>query len=109
VPAHVSHAEVEDYRKQWEAAGVQFGFCLCGCGRRTTPAKQSSRTRNTVKGEPRRYVLGHKPKSDPAQRFWPNVDRQKEDDCWLWTGGTANGFGTAPELLGLIASPTKTS
>lgn len=53
--------------------------CACGCG-----------------GHPRnyyaKYISGHRPKSDPLQRFWAKVD--KAGDCWLWTGATAShGYG----------------
>ncbi len=26
-------------------------------------------------------------------RFWAKVDRRGSDDCWVWTAGTANGYG----------------
>lgn len=30
---------------------------------------------------------------DVEGRFWPKVDKQ-EDDCWLWTARTVDGYGT---------------
>lgn len=36
--------------------------------------------------------LGRRPQPAPV-RFWPKVDRRGPDDCWPWTGGTANGYG----------------
>jgi len=31
----------------------------------------------------------------PEERFWPKVDIQGPDECWLWTGGTnRGGYGT---------------
>ena len=30
----------------------------------------------------------------PEDRFWPNVDKQGPDDCWLWTGYLCSkGYG----------------
>jgi hypothetical protein len=26
-------------------------------------------------------------------RFWAKVQRGTDDECWLWTGGTAHGYG----------------
>ena len=34
---------------------------------------------------------GPKPRP-PEERFWPKVD--KSGDCWLWTGGTVQGYGS---------------
>lgn len=28
----------------------------------------------------------------PAERFWPRV-RKDETGCWIWTGGTTQGYG----------------
>jgi hypothetical protein len=28
------------------------------------------------------------------QRFWPKVDRREDDECWLWTAGKSQGYGT---------------
>lgn len=65
---------------------IPRGLCQCGCGRRTTIAKENVRTRGIVKGQPMRYVSGHGPKRClPVEpRFWAQVDRSSE--CWLWTG-----------------------
>lgn len=30
----------------------------------------------------------------PEERFWPKVDKRGPDDCWLWLGSTARGYGT---------------
>ena len=50
-----------------------------------------------VKGQPMRYILGHKrfnrwPERTLAERFWPRVE--KTDGCWLWKGATdPHGYG----------------
>jgi hypothetical protein len=36
-----------------------LGLCLCGCGKKTNIAKQSSAKSNDVMGQHRRYVVGH--------------------------------------------------
>lgn len=35
------------------------GLCMCGCGRQTEIAKQSRTGRGWIKGEHKRYILGH--------------------------------------------------
>lgn len=29
-----------------------------------------------------------------VERFWKNVERGDDDDCWLWHGSMSNGYGT---------------
>jgi hypothetical protein len=38
---------------------ISPGWCECGCGGATTPAKQSDRARGLLKGRPARFVHGH--------------------------------------------------
>lgn len=38
---------------------IPYGFCQCGCGRKTTIAPSMDRTMGYVKGEPRRFINGH--------------------------------------------------
>jgi len=34
-----------------------------------------------------------RPRVDPAERFWPNVE--KTDECWIWKGGAnKRGYGS---------------
>ena len=50
----------EEYRSWWaENAPVPYGYCWCGCGRRTPSAKQGNTNLNRVRGEPIRYVPEH--------------------------------------------------
>lgn len=30
---------------------------------------------------------------EPEKRFWANVDRRGQDDCWPWLAGTVEGYG----------------
>jgi hypothetical protein len=38
---------------------AQAGLCECGCGQKPSIAEQTRSDRGEVKGEPRRFVLGH--------------------------------------------------
>lgn len=53
--------------------------CMCGC-------KQLTRWGG-------RYLRGHnnKPSGTLGERFWAQVC--KTETCWLWTGGTNEGYG----------------
>jgi hypothetical protein len=61
-------------------------LCACGCGQPITDSGRPNR--------PNRYCYGHSYLADPVPRFWANVDRGGEDDCWPWTGcDRGNGYG----------------
>lgn len=40
-------------------ATIPYGFCHCGCGERTKPVRQNQAGRDSVKGEPAKYVAHH--------------------------------------------------
>jgi very-short-patch-repair endonuclease len=42
---------------------IPVGYCQCGCGRRTTIAKETSRRYGHVKGQPVRFINGHQNRS----------------------------------------------
>jgi hypothetical protein len=60
-------------------------LCECGCGQPAPIAKLTNRRQGTVKGQPQRFVLGHRSRLmraiDPLTRYVvaPN-------GCWLWQG-----------------------
>lgn len=77
---------------------IEPGFCHCGCGGRTKPARQNDPKRGFVKGQPVRFIIGHHNKVRAvrtiAERFWPKVDKRGADDCWLWTASLgSDGYG----------------
>lgn len=43
-------------------ASIPYGFCHCGCGKRTPLWKETDRSKNQVKGEPRKYLRQHSPR-----------------------------------------------
>lgn len=51
-----------DYRRQWrnDQPNVPFGYCQCGCGERMQTALHTMTDRGWVKGEPKRYLHGHR-------------------------------------------------
>lgn len=46
---------------------VPYGFCHCGCGEKTNPAKQSITALGQVKGEPMRFLRNHHTKTPEAR------------------------------------------
>lgn len=49
------------YRKAWQAkTDSAYGHCWCGCEEQTAIATRNEYRRNEVKGEPKRYVPGHR-------------------------------------------------
>lgn len=64
-----------------------YGYCHCGCGRKTKPANKSDSSINKIKGQPYAFVFGHKTKHSIADRFWPHVPKDiPDDECWNWIG-----------------------
>lgn len=55
---------------------IPLGYCFCGCGRKTNPARQTNRKRGDIKGQPVRYVNGHRPtgKTGPNCPNWKSQD-----------------------------------
>lgn len=81
-----------------EQISVPYGCCHCGCGRQTTIAPRTDRTKGWVGGQPLRYIRGHSGgtgglKNLPAEeRFWARVAKRGPDECWLWTTGDEGGY-----------------
>lgn len=80
---------------------IPYGYCQCGCGQLAPVATVTSRTYGWVKGEPKRYVLGHtlKARGKPtlAARFWQHTDKRGPNECWLYRkndGGVVKRYGT---------------
>ena len=95
---------------------IPYGYCHCGCGRKTNLAPQTQRAKGWVKGEPLKWIHGHSSKIYPASRrprnypanrrrrplldrFWEKVNKDAPNGCWEWTGGTiSTGYGTIGEM-----------
>lgn len=66
VPGHNAYRDsadrprlIREHRKAWETAGIQHGYCLCGCGQRTKLMKKNHAPRGLIAWEPYKYVHGH--------------------------------------------------
>lgn len=69
-----------------------YGYCHCGCGERTSLAKQSDKRVGHVKGKPVRYRPGHFgaiPVS-PIERLFTKFVIA-DNGCWLWTASCGRG------------------
>ena len=50
---------------------IPYGYCECGCGRKTNIAKQNNKRYGWVKGEPKRFLRGHNSRGkQPHERDW---------------------------------------
>lgn len=58
--AAAHRTSVKDYKVRWafEASDIPYGYCQCGCGAATGLASKTGR--NLVKGEPTRFLKGHR-------------------------------------------------
>lgn len=80
---------------------IEYGYCKCGCGNKTSIIKRNDATHGRKKGQHSNFVIGHRPKREYIgrsieERFWEKVD--KTSDCWLWLGGkNGKGYGSFTE------------
>lgn len=79
---------------------IQLGLdsphlCECGCGKPTTLAANSDKTKGYVKGQPVKFRPGHRYCGTLEGRFWKQVDKASgEDGCWNWTSAlNVKGYG----------------
>lgn len=77
---------------------IPYGYCHCGCGRKTKIATRNHYRLGVLKGEPFRYVRHHTSVTDRnrplEERFWRRVDVGTPDECWMWTGQRdTHGYG----------------
>jgi len=73
-----------------KAGETRYGYCRCGCGGKTTISKCSNKTRGDVKGEPKKYIKGHRSKNNAPDY---KVDK---NGCWVWQKQINNkGYGIA--------------
>jgi HNH endonuclease len=74
---------------------ISYGYCHCGCGLKTTIAKQTDTRAGYVKGEPHRLIYGHWGYVPLFERFWSKVAITADDNqCWEWQAALDNkGYG----------------
>lgn len=61
---------------------IPYGYCHCGCGRRTTFPKKTSRARGCIRGLPYRYVHGHARRQSPVEYLVEDCGYLTP--CWVW-------------------------
>lgn len=81
--AHYKREQAAGRLGQWPVTRRRAPLCACGCAGR--PARYGAE-----------YIVGHRPRTEPAPRFWEKVDKSTEPGgCWLWTGAIgSHGYGT---------------
>ena len=78
---------------------IPYGTCHCGCGEKTTIARQGCRDYGHISGMPKLFINGHQCRVDVVERFWKNVDkdgptvREELGACWRWKGGFVTDYG----------------
>jgi plasmid maintenance system antidote protein VapI len=83
---------------------VPYGYCHCRCAELAPLAPVNYAERGWVKGEPLKYIHGHRarlphatgPRADAFQKFWMKalpVDGPLPTPCFIWQGGLwSNGY-----------------
>lgn len=60
---------------------VGDGLCACGCGAKTVISDKTDRKQGDVKGQPKKYILGH---HHIKQDRYIIEDRGYKTPCWVW-------------------------
>ena len=84
----------EGYRQWWEEnTDVPYGYCWCGCGERTTTARFGDTEWGVVRGEPRRFLMGHAakllhkvPTVEEYRQWWEENTDVPYGHCWCGCG-----------------------
>lgn len=81
---------------------VSYGFCGCGCGEKTRPAKQSVVSKGIVRGEPANFLPGHWHQWQAKKAPWRfrEEDRGYETPCWVWYGHLDTAGYANPKING---------
>jgi len=98
---------MQDHTTRQSPEEIQYGYCHCGCGQKTTIAPKTNTKLGIIKGVPMRFIRGHAFRFPPRpleERFWAKVTKSGQQDCWLWTGAAnPDGYGTfftnSPETM----------
>lgn len=76
------------------------GQCLCGCGGLTKIATRTRGKLGHIKGQPQRYIRGHRPKNigpykkvDPIERFKSFIVADPANGCHCFTRLSKHGYG----------------
>jgi hypothetical protein len=76
---------------------VPYGFCQCGCGRRTKISDRTNARHGWQKGEPLRYLKGHSGYHPWPASFWERTKKCTDTGCWEWQGSMfKDGYGSVP-------------
>lgn len=76
----------------------RVGLCGCGCGQQTNLAPQTSREKGWIRGQPKKFILGHanrtKQRPPIGEDDYIIENRGYETPCWIRRGFTTNkGYG----------------
>lgn len=81
-----------------EQPNVPYGFCECGCGRRSRLAPYNDRPKGWVKGEPIRFVHGHNGRNVTPE--FVARDCGYLTLCWIWQHNVSS-YGYARKWSGI--------
>lgn len=88
-------AEYAAYRRAWEAAtDIPYGYCQCGCGRKSGIAAKTKGSGGYLRGAPVPHCVGHnRRKRTPYEER----DLGHQTPCWIWAGHVTahTGYGSA--------------
>ncbi len=78
---------------------IPYGYCHCGCGKKTKLAKHTRKREKTIAGQPMRYIAKHSSNKIHSSKkwaaFWDKVEITADDNqCWYWKASCyTSGYG----------------
>lgn len=77
-----------------DRSSIPYGYCECGCGKKTNLVRRNDTAKRLRRGEPRRFIVGHT-YAKRAGRY-RTENRGYKTPCWIWTALLSrDGYGLA--------------
>lgn len=71
---------------------IPYGYCHCGCGQKTSLARDADKAKGIRRGDPMKYIAGHNRRLSPHEYL--EEEAGFSTPCWMWQRGKfKNGYG----------------
>ncbi len=92
-PSNKEMTDMNNYITEIPQKEIPYGYCHCGCGKKTKIAPYTSKRYNYIKGEPKHFVNGHGAHGNIQDRILKHLIIGIPSKCWIWMGEKERGYG----------------